>query len=149
MHSCGCKGNVQHSILLYDVFAGVTNAPTAGFGSVFRPYYPSVLTLIRSFVVDSLHDKRRSGRALAFFTATFETIVRRVLITPFSVSPSHRVGELVDDLVEERNGDTPSVSPDIALHLTRELGSSPWLRTLDLHFKTGIHSILCDRADGM
>ena len=44
---------------------------------------------------------------------------------------------------------TSALSNDIALHVTRELDSSPQLRVLDLPFKTKIHSILCGRADGM
>ena len=44
---------------------------------------------------------------------------------------------------------TSAVSIDIALHVTRKLDSSPRLRALDVRFKMEIHSILCDRADGM
>ncbi|KAF8556080.1 ankyrin [Imleria badia] len=42
-----------------------------------------------------------------------------------------------------------AVSTDIALHVTRELDSRRRLRDLELSFKTEIHSILRDRADGM
>jgi hypothetical protein len=44
---------------------------------------------------------------------------------------------------------TSAVSTDIALHVTRELDSRRRLRDLELGFKMEIHSVLCDRADGM
>jgi predicted RecB family endonuclease len=41
------------------------------------------------------------------------------------------------------------LSEDIALHVTRELDARHRLRDLDCVFKTEIHSVLCDKADGM
>ena len=44
---------------------------------------------------------------------------------------------------------TSEMSTDIALHVTRELDSRRRLRDLELGLKMEIHSVLCDRADGM
>ena len=41
------------------------------------------------------------------------------------------------------------LSADIALHVTRELDARHRLRDLDSGFKTEIHSVLCNKADGM
>ena len=193
----------------------------------------------RAFVVNSLKDTRHSGGALGFFYCDFRNdrstsaaeVMRSLLsqllrhVRDENIDP----GELVDDLVREKNGDTPilknvkhlatflsrtakqsrrqplvvvdaldeckdieklldgllilikgnmrlfvtsrplqiikdslrgvmsismdkmsnEMSMDIALHVTRELDSRRRLRDLDLCFKMDIHSVLCDRADGM
>ena len=48
----------------------------------------------------------------------------------------------MDDMADE-------LSADIALHITRELDARHRLRDLDCGFKTEIHSVLCNKADGM
>ncbi|KAF8549429.1 hypothetical protein OG21DRAFT_588736 [Imleria badia] len=196
-------------------------------------------TVLASFVVDSLKNKRRNGEVLAFFYCDFRndrsTSPAEAMRSLFSQFLRHirneniDPGELLDDLIREMDGDTPilknikhlttftslaakkfshqplivvdaldeckdveklldglltltqggtrllvtsrplqiikdvirclpsismdkvtiAVSTDIALHVTRELDSRRRLRDLGLSFKTEIHSILCDRADGM
>lgn len=193
----------------------------------------------RSFVVDSLKDKRHSGEVLAFFYCDFRndrsTSATEVMRSLFSQLLRHIRNENIDteevlsDLIREMDGDTPilknvkhlttfaslvakkfthqplivvdaldeckdveklldglltlaqtgmrlfvtsrtlqaikdvlrglpslsmdkmmsAVSTDIALHITRKLDSRRRLRDLEPSFKTEIHSILCDRADGM
>ncbi|KAF8137382.1 hypothetical protein EV363DRAFT_1428288, partial [Boletus edulis] len=196
-------------------------------------------TILASFAIDSLENKRLSGEALVFFYCDFRNdrstsaaeVMRSLLyqlLRRIRYEESDP-GELIGDLVKEKNGDTPilknvkhlatfvsrtskqfshqplvvvdaldecedvktlldgllilakggmrlfvtsrplqaikdrlcglpsismdnmtsAVSADIALHVTRELDSSPRLRALDRYFKMEIYSILCDRADGM
>ncbi|KAF8439131.1 ankyrin repeat-containing domain protein [Boletus edulis BED1] len=196
-------------------------------------------TVLTSFVIDLIKNKRHSGEALAFFYCDFRndrsTSAAEVMRSLLSQLLCHTrnettdLGELLDDLAKYMDGDisilenvkhlatfvsrtakqfshqplivvdaldeckdieslldsllalakgsmrlfvtsrplyiikdqlrdltsismdrmTNAVSADIGLHVTRELDSHRRLRDLDLGFKMEIHSVLCDRADGM